>query len=219
MANIVTLSQVKTHLRYPANLISSSPDDTALQWFINAADKVIEYECDDILPHHYDEYYDGGDVEIYLKHAPLLSVQNVEEGWGYISFELDYVEANSPGPVFSMFAYSVDGHEYSKITRRSAGNIVIPFHPGVDNIHVEYTTGETTIPGDVFLAELELISHWWRNSQLRAVAQAGANIAYDAVAGQVYTRDTESGTQNLNIGVPFAILEMLKSHRRGPIIA
>ena len=218
MANIVTLQDVRTQLRYP-NPSQPSNDDVQLQWFINAADEVIEYECDDILPHRFDEYYDGGDCEVFLRHTPLLSVQNVEEGWGWINYELDYVESNSPGAVFSMFAFSVDGHSFGKITRRTAGNVVIPFRPGTDNIRVQYTTGEAAVPGTVFLAELELIAHWWQNSQLRAMAVAGTNIGYDAVSGSAYTRDTESGTQNLNIGVPFRILEQLKAHRRRPIIA
>lgn len=217
MANIVTLQQVKSWLRYP-NPTQPSADDAGLQILINAADEVIEYECDDILPHRHDEYYDGGDEEIFLRHRPLLSVENVEEGWGYLNYELDYQESNSPGP-FSMFAFSVDGHEFGKITRRTAGNVVIPFRAGTDNIRVQYTTGELTIPGTVLMAELELCAHWWANSQFRAQALAGTNVGFDAVSGQAYTRDTESGTQNLNIGVPFRILEQLKAHRRTPIIA
>lgn len=216
MANIVSLAQAKAWLRYPPAV---SADDAAIQLVINAADEVVEYECEDILPHRYDEYYSGGDCEIFLKHSPILSVENVEEGWGFISFELDYVEANSPPAAFSIFAFSVDGHEMSKITRRTAGNVVIPFRPGVDNIHVQYTTGRATIPGSIIIAELELIAHWWQNSQLRATAMAGTNISYDATLGQTYTRDTESGTQNLNIGVPMRILEMLKRNRHTPFIA
>lgn len=217
MANVVTLQQAKTYLRYP-NPTQPAADDTALQWVINAADDVIEFECDDVLPHAYDEYYDGGDTQIWLRNTPLLSVQAVEEGWGYLNYELDYQEANAPGP-FSMFAYSVDGHEFGKITRRTAGNVVIPFRAGSDNIHVQYTTGLPVIAGAIFMAELELIAHWWQNSQLRSVALAGTNVAYDSVAGAVYTRDTEAGTQNINIGVPYRILEQLKAFRHRPIIA
>ena len=220
MQNIVSLADVKAHLRYPtAEITGPSDDDAALQKFINAADEVIEFECDDILQHEHDEYYDGGDCEIFLRHKPLLTVQNVEEGWGYINYELDYVESNSPGPVFSMFAYSVDGHEFGKITRRTAGNVVIPFRAGTDNIRVQYVSGEAHIPANVILAELELVAHFWQNSQLRAMTVAGANLAYDAVTGAAYSRDTESGVQNINIGVPMRILELMKSHRHSPIIA
>lgn len=218
MANIVTLADVKTHLRYP-NPSQASSDDAAIQWFIAAADEVIEFECEDVLPHRHTELHNGGDTTVFMYHRPILSVENVEEGWGWINYELDFVEVNAPGPVFSMFAYSIDNYENGQISRRSAGNVVIPFRPGQGNVKVDYTSGEQTVPPVVFLAELELVAHWWQNSQLRAVALAGTNVAYDAVAGSVYTRDTETGDQNLNIGVPYRILEMLKSRRHMPFIA
>lgn len=218
MANIVSLTDVKTHLRYPSPS-QPSPDDTALQKFINAADDCIEYECNDILPSLHSEHYDGGDISIFLRHKPLLSVQNIEEGWGYINYELDFVEVNSPGPVFSMFAYSIENYETAEISRRTAGNVTRPFRAGDGNIFVQYRSGVEAIPGSVILGELELIVHWWQNSQLRAVTMAGANIGYDTVTGQAYSRDTETGVQNINIGVPYRILEMIKAHRRDPIIA
>lgn len=216
--NIVTLAQVKQYLRFSTPTAPSNEDQT-IQWFISAADQVVQFECGDILPHSYSEHYDGGDYEIHLRNVPLLTVENVEEGWGWINYELDYQEVNSPASVFKLFAYSIDSHENAVISRRSSGNVTIPFRPGNSNIFVQYTTGEQSVPANIFLAELELVAHWWRNSQLRAAAMAGANVAYDAVAGQVYTRDTESGSQNLNIGVPYAILEELKSHRHRPFIA
>ena len=216
--NIVSLANVKAWLRYP-NPIQASSDDTALQWVINAADEVIEFETEIIVPKLYDEHYDGGDYTIHLRNLPLLSVENVEEGWGWINYELDYVEVNSPGAVFSMFAYSIDNYENGVISRRTAGNVNIPFHAGEANIRVQYTAGHANVPGVIFLAELELIAHWWQNSQLRAVALAGTNVSYDAVAGAIYTRDTEAGDQNINIGVPYRILEMVKSYRHRPIIA
>jgi hypothetical protein len=218
-ANIVSLADVKTHLRYPAGEINGpSDDDAALQKFINAADEVIKFECDDILPKLYNEYFDGGDYSIWLRHIPLLSVENVQEGWGWINFDLDYVEVNSPGP-FSLYAYSIDDYPNGEISRRSAGNVQIPFRPGASNIQVQYRAGTEHIPGNVLLGELELIAHWWDNSQLRAMTVAGANLAYDAVSGAAYSRDTETGVQNINIGVPERILELIKAHRHRPIIA
>lgn len=216
MGSIVTLDQAKSWLRYPAG---ASPDDVAIQLVINAADEVIQYETEDIIPTRYTENHDGGNFVIGLRHLPVLSVEGVKEGWGYISFDLDYVQVDSDPPAFSMFAYSIDHAESGIISRRSAGNIQIPFRAGTANIQVQYTTGYATPPANIVLAELELIAHWWQNSQLRAVAMAGTNISYDATLGSAYTRDTESGTQNLNIGVPFRILEMIKKHRHMPFFA
>lgn len=218
MTNIVTLEQVKTHLRYP-NPSSSSPDDGALQIFINAADECIEFECDDILPKLFKEQYDGGNCLIFLHHRPVLEVLNVEEGWGWINFELDYVEVNAPAQVNSLYAYSIDNYEYAQISRRSAGNVLLPFRPGEGNIQVVYRAGQDPIPGSIILGELELIAHWWQNSQLRGVTMAGANLGYDTVTGQLYSRDTESGNQNLNVGVPYRILELIKPQRHMPFFA
>jgi hypothetical protein len=218
VANIVSLTEVRTWLRFP-NPDNPSGDDTVLQWLINAADLVVTAECDDVLPTLYNEFYDGGNFTIHLWHAPVLEVLNVEESWGWINWELDYQQVNASPSTTGMFGYSIDSHVNAQISRRSVASVQIPFRPGTGNIHVVYKAGESSIPGNVFLAELKLIGHWYQNSQLRAVALAGTNVGYDAVLGQAYTRDTESGNQNINIGVPFAILEELKSHRRRPIIA
>ena len=216
MTAIVTLADVRAHLRYP-NPASASSDDAALQGFIDAADDAIDFECDTVAPKMFDEYYNGGDYSIWVRHRPLISVQNIEEGWGWTNYELDYVQVNS-GTATSMFAYSIDNPGTGEITRRSGGNVNIPFMTGVNNVRIEYTAGRLKIPPVIRLAALELIAHWWQNSQFRAASLAGANITYDAVAGQAYTRDTESGIQNLNIGVPYRILEMLKPYRHDPII-
>jgi hypothetical protein len=217
---IVTLAEVKAHLRYP-NPASPHRDDTALEEFIDAANEVIEYECDDILPHARSETYDGGPTTLYLRNLPVLSVQNVEESWGYISYQLDQQASDSPGP-WSMFAYSFDNFETGQITRRTAGNVVIPFHAGDENIVIQYTSGREKVPGDIKLAAKELINHWWQNSQQRAGstgAGAPGAAAFDATMGANYSRDTESGNQNINIGVPDRILELIKGKRHMPFIA
>lgn len=211
MANIVTLSDTKIHLRIPPN---DTSNDYSLLGFIAAADDCLSAECGDILPTHYDEIYDGGNYVIYLRHRPLLSVENVEEGWGWWNYELDFQQVNTV-PAGSMFAYSIDSPEAGGISRRSAGNISIPFLPGRKNIRVIYTAGRPTIPGSVRLAELELIAHWWQNSQLRAMANSQIYTTYDQM-NEDWTRAT--GVTSMNQGVPYRIIELLKRHRHLPII-
>lgn len=218
MASIVSLQQVRTHLRFPTPT-EPSQEDLALQTFIDAANEVIRHECGDEIPRAYSERHSGGDYKIFLYHTPVLSVENIEEGWGWITYELDYQDANTPAGDTTMFGYSLDNAETGEISRRSVASVSIPFIPGNRNIFVQYTSGVQPIPGNITLASLELVAHWYQNSQLRAVALAGTNMSYDAVEGAVYTRDTESGDQNINIGVPYRILELLKPHRRNPIIA
>lgn len=214
MANTVSLADVRAHLRYPA---ANTNDDIALQGFISAADEVIRSECGDVVPTNYDEYYNGGDYTIYLRHRPVLEVNNVEEGWGYFNYELDFQQMNTV-PAGNMFAYSLDAPIIGAISRRSAGNVQIQFVPGTKNVRVEYTAGRSPIPGSIRLAALELIAHWWQSSQLRTAAAGGNFASYDAVEGEHFTRATETGLVNINIGVPYRILELLKPHRHVPYI-
>lgn len=213
MSVLVTLVDVKQHLRIP---VTNSTEDYALQGFIDAAEDVIKTECGDILPRHYDENYDGGRPVIYLRHRPVLSVENVEEGWGWYNYELDFQEVNTQ-PAGSMFAYSIDSTDAGTISRRSAGNVMIPFVKGEKNIRVTYTAGRQRVPGSVRLAALELIAHWFQGSQLRSSAVNAAGQAYDAIEGERYSRGGSDIT-GMNYGVPYRILELLKPFRRLPII-
>ena len=214
----VSLTDVKTHLRYN-NPSQPNEDDAALQKFINAADEVLQYECDATTPKTYSERYSGGEYKIFLYHRPIVTVQNVEEGWGFINFELDYQDANTLPQDTTLFGYSIDSYNNGQIGRRSVASVEIPFRPGSKNIVVQYVAGFEALPATIVLAILELIAHWWQNSQIRAAAQGGANVSYDSTIGQSYTRDTESGVQNINVGVPTRLLALLKSKRHMPFIA
>lgn len=209
--SVVTLQDVKAHLRMPP---ADTTDDMALVGFIAAVNDVISTECDDILPAHYDEYYDGGGYWIYLRHRPVLSVENVEEGWGWLNYELDYQQVNTV-PAGSVYAYSLDAPEIGGITRRSAGNVQIPFVQGTKNIRVQYTAGRRSIPPSIRLAALEMIAHWYQNSQLRAMANSQAYGNYDSL-NEDWTRAT--GITSINAGLPFRVIELLKRHRRVPVI-
>lgn len=214
MANptdVVTLQDLKAHLRMP---LTDTTDDMALMGFIAAVDDVVIAECDDVLPRHYDEYYDGGAYWIYLKHRPVISVENVEEGWGWINYELDYQQVNTV-PAGSMFAYSIDSPSIGGITRRSAGNVQIPFVPGTKNIRVWYTAGRQSVPASIRLAALEIVAHWYQNSQLRSMANSQTYSSYDAI-NEDWTRAT--GITSINAGLPQRVIELLKRHRRVPVI-
>lgn len=215
---VVSLTDVKAHLGYPEPTAPNS-DDASLMRFIAAADEVLAFECDATIPRTYSERFDGGDYKIFLYHRPIVTVQNIEEGWGWINFELDYQDVNTTPGDTTLFGYSIDNYNNGEVSRRSVASVQIPFMAGTKNIFVQYVAGFSPVPATIVLATLELIAHWWQNSQIRGAVQSGANISYDATLGQNYTRDTESGIQNINIGIPGRILEMLKAHRRMPIFA
>lgn len=212
MANIVDLDMVRRHLRYPP---ADTQDDAALQFFIEAADDAIIKETGENVARQYTEYYDGGDSAIFLFHTPVLSIQSIQEGWGWATFELDYVQVNSP-VVSSMYAYSIDDDENGYITRRTSGNALIPFTPGTNNIRVTYTAGRNPIPAIIKLAELELIAHWWTNSQQRSMQQT-QQYGYGAM-DEPSVRGPGSEYTTINQGIPWRILEMIKAYRSAPII-
>lgn len=214
MSNIVTLDEVRRHLRYPA---ADTQDDAALSSvFIPAADEVMRKECGDNVPTQYLENYNGGDNAIYLDHKPVLSVENVREGWGFANYDLDFIQVDTLPSNISMFAYSLDSPLTGTITRRTAGNINIPFMRGVNNIQVIYTAGRDPVPPVIKLASLELIAHWWQNSQQRASTQATGS-GFDVV-NQDFPRSGAMLYTPINQGVPYRILEMIKVYRSEPII-
>ena len=209
--SIVLIADVWAYLQFPAS--PSAGQLVIMQQMIDAAAEVIRMECGDVFPAEYDEYHSGGDLSVWAYHSPILSVQKVEEGWGWINYNLDFVEVNS-NPAGSMFAYSLDSAEAGMITRRSAGNVAIPFIPGEDNIRVTYIAGRAVTPPVIYLAVLELVNHWWQNSQQRNIGVNGGQ--YDSVGDTEFTRAT--GLTSINQGVPYRILEMIKPYRRFPVI-
>lgn len=211
MADVVTLVNLKAYLRIPPTDVTN---DMALLAFIAAADDVLEAETGVVMPKHYDEYYDGGGNVLYLRHRPILSIEGVEEGWGWWNWELDFQQVNTV-PAGAMFAYSIDSPNAGGISRRSAGNVSIPFVPGRKNIRVWYTAGRREVPASITLAALELIAHWWQNTQLRAMANSTTYTSYDQI-NQDWTRST--GVTSMNYGIPNRVIELLKLYRRIPII-
>ena len=210
------LPDVRAHLRFP-NPSTPSSEDAVLMRFLMAAMKVAEYHCGSIFPQTYAERYNGGDYLVFTRHIPILRVANVEEGWGWINYELDYAEVNAPPVTTGLFSYSIDNPETGQISRRTAASVQIPFRAGTDNIQIVYTAGESEVPADVNLGVLEAVAHWYQSSQLRSVAASPAFTQFDASSGMSYSREPDS--QPIDFALPFRIIQMFRSHSRMPIIA
>lgn len=208
--SIATLTEVKTYLRYP-NPTGSSPDDTMIQDFMNSADAVINRVCGEVDGATYDEWYPGGDTVIQLRHFPVQTITLVEENWGFVTYTLTAQPGDTDPSLTSLWAYSLDLPLSGLITRRSVGNVVVPFvnaSGGGDNVRIQYTTGVAVIAGNIKHAYMDLVAHWWQNSQQRTLPGGVSAESYDAV-------DTSSG---YSAGVPYRIMEILTGARRGPII-
>jgi hypothetical protein len=210
---IVSLTDLKTHLRYPQPTASSS-DDAGLQGFILAATEVIEDEVGKVVQRQVMEYHDGGQIAIYLRQRPVLEVVQVIENWGYFNWDLAF-QPSTTIPATNLFAYSLDMPSEGRVTRRSVGNIAIPFmamgSEFPSNIQVTYIAGRNTVPWAIRLATLELCAHWWQNSQQRSYNAGGA------LPGNYDDAVQDGAGTAFNAGIPYRILEILKPHRRTPI--
>lgn len=214
ITEIASLAQVKQYLRVP-NASNPSGDDATIRMLMDAAQKIIERELGHIVSKTIRaERHDGGKFEVWLRELPVLYVSNVQEGWGYYDWNLDDQEVNSI-PALSIWAYSLDMPKEGLVTRRGPGNVLYPFVNGRNNIRIDYVVGRTEVPGNARLAFCELVSIWYRQSQLRTQVGGAGEVQFNAL-NQDFTRAT--GYTSINLGVPETIIEMLKDGRRRPII-
>ena len=211
ITEIASLATVKQFMRIP-----NTNDDATIQILMAAAQEAIENETGHIVAKTIRaDRYDGGTCELWLREKPVLYVQNVEEGWGYYDWELDDQQVNTI-TALSIWAYSLDNREEGLLTRRSAGNVLVPFVSGRNNIRVDYVVGRTDMPANAVLAFCTLVSIWYRETQLRMTANGGAEATVFNAQNEDFTRS--QGETSVNLGIPLTIIEMLKSSRRRPIV-
>lgn len=212
MAELVSLSEMKNYLRYP-DPDSESDDDFLLNEFMASANDVIRRECGDVVQTAYDEWYSGGDCQIILRHIPVYSVTLVEENWGFMNYVLSAQPGDSLPANTSLWAYSLDQPHEGVLTRRSVGNVMIPFvwPTRGDNIRVQYIAGRATVPGAIRHAYMDLVAYWWQNAMQRSYGSSGGSPSGFNAVGQ-------GAATGFNAGVPYRILEILRGERRTPII-
>lgn len=140
------------------------PDGGAkLQGIIDAATVAIQHETGPIVTETVTaEIHDGGDVSIYLRHVPVLSIVSITEVIGLIPYSLTLQPVGAP---VDNFGYSIDDYSVGRITRRSAGSQPFPFYANSGNISVTYTAGAAGTPANIRLATLEFVKHIWQWGQ------------------------------------------------------
>jgi hypothetical protein len=213
MPELVSLSEMKQYLRFPQPN-QANPDDYLLQELMASATDVLRRECGDVVQASYDEWYQGGDSQIFLRHIPVYSVTSVEENWGFTNYYLTAQPGDTVPQSTSLWAYSLDQPDQGVITRRSVGNVVISFVAigGAANIRVRYIAGREVVPGAIKHAYMDLVAWWYQDALQRSYNQAGSpNSSFNAPV-------TDSASTGFNAGVPYRILEILRGERRLPII-
>lgn len=225
-APVVSLTNMKSYLRIPD---TDTTFDATVQMLIDAAVDVLSYHVDDILPQTYTETYNGGSCSIWLYHKPVLSVLSVIENAGMLSFDLAFqditaVTVGSTGSeggtsATSIYAYSLDDPEVGMLTRRTVGNAVTPFAPGIRNVSVSYRSGYLVYPPAISLAVRELVAWFFQHDELRNTVADPGQMQYDATSREFVRSGENAGSMPITFGVPARIIDLVASHRRFPIFA
>lgn len=167
--SLVSLDDVKTHLN-----ITDTTDDAELQTFIDAAQAPVEDVVGLVIQRTLDEWYDGGDPTILLRHIPVTSVTSVTEFIGHTPINL--TEQPLSDPLGDGYGYTVESPA-GIVTRRGVMTVnpptinpwfvgnPVPFYPGVRNIRIQYVAGQATVPSNVQMGTLEVIRHAWETQR------------------------------------------------------
>jgi hypothetical protein len=201
--DIVTLVDAKTYLQIPAGDVSR---DFMLSAWIAAATPVIEGITGPIVPRLYDEWYDGGQHFIALRHRPVIELVAVSEYRGPIEYPLNIISSPDRGQIYSV---QLDG---SRVVRRSAGGGIIAFPAMPQSVHVVYEAGQSTIPQNVWLGTLEFIRDHWIGTQTPGGPRTGSEAAY-GVSSDIAERESPG------LLVSPRVREMLAPNRRHPRVA
>lgn len=170
--DIVSLADAKTFLN-----ITSSSNDAELGAMISSASALWVRRVGPVAGSpSYDEYYDGGQTTVSVRHFPVLTVTAVVEAYSS-SFvrTLAHNEPDAGSP--SAYDYSVD-LVAGTFTRRAMG-IAVPFAWGDRNIHITYTAGYSSTPADITHAVLLLVSHMWDTQRGRMILPGNADQGWN----------------------------------------
>jgi len=155
--DLVTLAEAESYM-------GADSDAPTLALFVTAVSRLIDERVGPVVQRTITgETHDGGDRNIFLKHAPLSSVTSVTEYQGNTAVTLTAeTPSTSPGSGFLVDLTT------GQVTRRS-GKIDWHFWPGRDNVTVTYVAGryaDTASVDERFkMAALISIRQLWAREQ------------------------------------------------------
>lgn len=150
--DIVGLAEVKLVLNMDTN---DTSHDAELTEYVAGITAVIEHYTGPILSTACDEFYDGGCVQLVLRHTPVLTVTTVTEMVNGISLQTLTSQPQDGISTQTAYGYTL-ALDSGILTRRYNGNEGL-FAYGSANIHVVYTAGFAAVPPNVKRAALDLI--------------------------------------------------------------
>lgn len=157
---IVSLTEAKEHLNKSRLVVT---DDEELRNFIDMTTVVLEGIKGPIIPRTITEYHNGGCRGIFLRYRPVISITSVQE----VVSQGD-VRTLTAEPDLGIGAtenqYTIDLPR-GRILRRDTG-FNSYFASGSRNVKIIYKVGLQPLEANVRMAALELLTHFWRASQL-----------------------------------------------------
>jgi hypothetical protein len=207
---LVSVADAKDYLNIPA---TDRTRDAKLLTFIEGVRPLIEAITGPIIPTAYDEWYDGGQVFITLRHrphvgygtSPLLTVQAISEYNGPIEWPLSIISSPDQGQLYSA---QVDVW-LGRIVRRTAGGGVQAFPSMPQSVHVVYTSGQNIVPWNVQEATKEYLREQFQDTQQGQGLRNQASIMDDEIAQHAFIGFALSGR----------VTQMLAPTRRAPSLA
>lgn len=202
--SLVTVAEAKAQLNIDS---ADTTYDTELQTYIDATTAVVEVLAGTVVPvtRTNEVYTPNGRSRIALRKTPIVSISSVKEYVGNTAYTLTSQPLAS---TTDNYGYDLVDSNGGILVRRGASGNEMPF---LGDVTVTYQAGYASTPANVKLAALELIQHWWQNSQ-QGFAQAGSEFAVE-----------DGVTQVAGFNVPNQIVAMLaatpSSPRRLPGIA
>ena len=182
MADLITLQEYKT-----AEGITAPKDDARLNVLIPSVSELVKTYCGnsfiDFFSSNKTETFniDWGTYVVQLTESPVNAIVSVQERESY----------NSAYTTLTTGAYefSLDTRTDSVLRTTSAGYKNWP--RGVDAVKVVYTAGYSSVPSDLKLAVLDLVTYYLKDEHKQRQSIAGASL-----------QNQGSTSQNNNVGFP-----------------
>ena len=194
MANLITLAEYKE-----AEGLSNPKDDLRLQTLIPSISELVKTYCGNSLV----DYYSTNKVETFsidwathvvqLTESPLNTVVSVEERRSYDEAYATLTTTN--------FDYYVDSSTDS-IIRTNSGGRTTNWATGVGAVKVTYTAGYSTLPVDLKLAVIDLMTYYFKREHKERRTLGGASI-----------QNSTTTSQADNVGFPDHIKRILDLYK------
>ena len=193
MADLITLQQYKT-----AEGISQPKDDARLNVLVPSVSQLVKTYCGNSFVDFYSSNktetftIDWGTYIVQLTESPVNNIVSVQEATTY-------------GGVLKTLTTGAQEYALNKATdcvyrTTSAGYRNWPI--GVETVKVVYTAGYDTIPTDLKLAVIDLITYYLKDEHKQRQSIAGASL-----------QNPSSSTQNNNVSFPDHIKRVLDLYK------